>query len=92
LAKRVGLRIVGVPEERFIAVTYPPFYRAMRALVIDSLAALREEFEDPPKWPEAHFYDVKFAPSGGQQISTVVRPDHAEALRKVRVKLVGLPS
>ena len=86
------LRIAGMPEEKFIAVTYPPLYRAMLALITDSVAALSGEFGDPPKWPEAQFYDVTFPASGGAQTSVAVRPNYGEALRKVWLKVVGLPS
>ncbi len=73
-------------------MTYPSLYRAMRALIIDSLKIIRDKFEDPPKWPDAQFREVSFPRSGGAQWGIVTRPYPTQALSAAWIEIASLPS
>jgi hypothetical protein len=81
-----------MPEERFIAVTFPSVYRAMRDLISDSLKIVKEEYGDPPQWPQDQFREVTFSPPGGTGLSIVLRPYPARGLSTAWGKAKSLPS
>jgi len=81
-----------MPEKRFIAVAYPPLYRAMRALVTDCLDVIRGKFGDPPKWPEAQFREVTFPTPGASNWAIVTRPYPTQGLTSVWPEVASLPS
>src|SRR5712692_6986591 len=72
-----------MPQEKFIAVTYPPLYRAMRSLLIDVLAIVQVKVGHPPKCPELPFHQVTFPAGGGLQTTIINRPDHSQLLRSI---------
>lgn len=79
-------------EDGFIAVSFPALYRGMRELTKDFLVALRATVGDPPRWPQAQFYDVIVRETGGTGIGIAYGNDYSQSMRAAWLQVSTLPS